>query len=167
MGKIEQAIQDIERVSREMIALVRQQPEPVIRWKPQEDVWSIMEILCHVEEAVPYWLEELKNTVSSPGREWGRGLQDEGRLAAVARAPERSLEDVLAGIEKGAALAREILGSLKDDDLTIEAPSRNPRFGTKPMAFIVDHLLVEHVEKHLGQIERNLRQYEAAQNDHQ
>jgi hypothetical protein len=38
-------------------------------------------------------------------------------------------------------------------------PSRNPRWDVKPAAFVMDHLLVEHVEKHLGQIRRNVRQF--------
>ncbi|MFC6604505.1 hypothetical protein ACFQDF_27915 [Ectobacillus funiculus] len=50
----------------------------------------------------------------------------------------------------------QTLNKLDEEKLVLEAPSRNPRFGTKPISFIVDHLLVEHVSKHLGQIERNL-----------
>ncbi|WP_318503144.1 hypothetical protein [Bacillus sp. T3] len=48
------------------------------------------------------------------------------------------------------------LTKLDEDFLKVEAPSRNPRFGMKPISFIVDHLLVEHVIKHYGQIQRNL-----------
>jgi hypothetical protein len=54
------------------------------------------------------------------------------------------------------------LSSLSEDDLNIESPSRNPRFGTKPMSFIVDHLLVEHLDTHLKQIRRNVQQYKEA-----
>jgi hypothetical protein len=50
----------------------------------------------------------------------------------------------------------EVLSSLTEEQLAIESPSRNPRFGTKPLSFIVDHLLVEHAAKHCGQIKRNL-----------
>jgi hypothetical protein len=39
--------------------------------------------------------------------------------------------------------------------------SRNPRWGVKPAGFIVDHLIVQHLEKHLGQIRRNVAQYQA------
>jgi fumarylpyruvate hydrolase len=48
---------------------------------------------------------------------------------------------------------------LSDADLDVEAPSKNPRWGVKPAQFIVDHLLIEHVEKHIGQIRRNVTQY--------
>ena len=42
---------------------------------------------------------------------------------------------------------------------TVEATSKNPRWGLKPASFVVDHLLVQHVEKHLGQIRRNITQF--------
>ena len=51
------------------------------------------------------------------------------------------------------------LSGLREEDLRQEAKSRNPRWGVKPAAFIVDDLLVHHVEKHLGQIRRNVAQY--------
>ena len=34
-----------------------------------------------------------------------------------------------------------------------------PSPAEKPASFVVDHLLVEHVEKHLGQIRRNVTQF--------
>ncbi len=53
------------------------------------------------------------------------------------------------------------LSKLNEETLKQGAPSRNPRFGIKPISFIVDHLLVEHIEKHYGQIQRNVSKYES------
>ncbi|MFD0616193.1 DinB family protein [Paenibacillus sp. GCM10027629] len=160
MSKTQHAIEEIERLSDQLMNQATGLSEAVLNWKPSEEAWSVMEILCHVEEAVPYWLKELECTVKSPGTEWGRGLQDEARLAAVASAGQRELADVMHGIVQGKQMAKEVLGSVRDEDLAIEASSRNPRFGIKPMAFIVSHLLIEHLQKHLNQIQRNLQQYE-------
>ena len=49
---------------------------------------------------------------------------------------------------------------MSDADLDVESASRNPRLGVKPAQFIVDDLLVQHVEKHLGQVRRNVSQYQ-------
>jgi fumarylpyruvate hydrolase len=49
---------------------------------------------------------------------------------------------------------------LCDAALDTEAPSRNPRWGVKPAQFVVDDLIVGHVEKHVGQIKRNLAQFQ-------
>jgi uncharacterized damage-inducible protein DinB len=160
MSKLQQAVTSIQLTIDSIVQYAEKLPKEIIYWKPDENAWSIIEILAHIEEATPYWLTELKQVVESPGIEWGRGLDHDGRLAAVAQAGQRSLEDVLAGIQVSKQKVKNVLLSLKDEDLTIESPSRNPRFGTKPMTFIVNHLLVEHLNQHLKQIQRNIQQYE-------
>jgi hypothetical protein len=54
------------------------------------------------------------------------------------------------------------LTTLTDADLAIEAASKNPRWGVKPAAFVVDDLLVHHVAKHQGQIRRNVARFAEA-----
>ncbi|MFD0693527.1 DinB family protein [Paenibacillus sp. GCM10027628] len=160
MNRRQTAIQEMERLTDQLIRETEGSSEAVLRWKPSEEAWSIMEILCHLDEAVPYWLKELERVVESPGMEWGRGLQHEGRLAAVASAQHRELDEIRQGILHNNQIAKSVLSSIRDEDLDIEAPSRNPRFGTKPMSFIVSHLLIEHLQTHLNQLKRNLQQYE-------
>jgi uncharacterized damage-inducible protein DinB len=155
---LNESIQSIKESVDEMARLAKQHPESVICWKPAEDKWSILEILCHMDEAIPYWLEEIRRLAVTPEAEWGRGLQDEARLNAVAQAEQRSLDDVLQDLAKSKQQIATVLGSLSDDQLAAESPSRNPRFGVKPLSFIIDHLLVEHATKHVGQIQRNLRE---------
>lgn len=157
---INESITSIQNITEQIVQVFEGLTDEVIRWKPAEDKWSIMEVLCHVEEAVPYWLREIQSLVQSPGSEWGRGLQHEGRLAAVAGAGNRSIKEVLEAITTSKGQVLEILGSLREEDLNKEAPSRNPRFGTKPLSFIIEHLLVEHQQTHLKQIYRNIRQFE-------
>jgi uncharacterized damage-inducible protein DinB len=157
---LNESITSIQNTTDQIMQVSEGLPDEVIRRKPSEDKWSIMEVLCHVEEAVPYWLREIQSLVQSPGSEWGRGLQHEGRLAAVAGAGNRSIKEVLERIAASKGQVQEILGSLREEDLNREAPSSNPRFGTKPLSFIIGHLLVEHQQTHLKQIERNIRQFE-------
>lgn len=162
MSELHDRIHAINQSINQIVEISKDLGEDVLRFKPAEDAWSIMEILCHVEEAAPYWLNELAQVMASPGIEWGRGLQHEGRLHAVAQAGQRTRDEVLQGIIASQQKVRDVLGPLTAEDLAVESPSRNPRFGTKPMTFIVDHLLVEHMEKHLHQIKRNLQHYEDA-----
>ncbi len=157
---MQEAIASIQESIDGIIQTVKGLSEEQIGFKPSEEAWSVQEVLVHVEEVIPYWLNEIERLRQSPGIEWGRGLQDPARLAAVAQAGQRSTADVLAKIEGMKDLVEGRLSALTEEELKREAPSRNPRFGTKPMRFIVDHLLVEHVAKHLGQIQRNLKQFE-------
>lgn len=153
------SIQSIHETIDEILNICKSLPEGIVTWKPDENKWSILEVLCHVEEATPYWLNEIERLIQNPGAEWGRGLQHEGRLAAVAQADKRQLDEVCEGIAKSKEKVRSVLSSLDEKDLAKEAPSRNPRFGTKPLQFIVDHLLVEHLITHLKQINRNIQQF--------
>lgn len=160
MSRIREAVSTLCRQIDQIVETTESLPHERVDWKPSDEAWSIMEVLCHVEEAVPYWVDEIQRVVQTPGTEWGRGLQDEARLAAVAAAGQRRIEDVVAGIRNTKQDVESKLGALKEQDLELTAPSRNPRFGTKPMTFVIDHLLIEHLEKHLGQIQRNLEQYQ-------
>jgi uncharacterized damage-inducible protein DinB len=153
-----ESIQSVHQSLEQIIDIAKGLSDDVLRWNPTEEEWSVMQILTHLEEAIPYWCDEIDQLLESPGKEWGRGLQHEGRLAAVSKekVDGTSLEDVLKGLEAVKARVEDTLTKLDEEKLAMEAPSRNPRFGTKPISFIVDHLIVEHVSKHLGQINRNL-----------
>jgi DinB superfamily len=134
-------------------------PADLIAWKPADDVWSVLEILCHVDEFIPFWTSQTVNVVRDPSREWGRDHTDTRRIDAVRAASTRSLADVARSIRASTADAVAALAALREPDFEIQAKSRNPRWGVKPAGFIADDLLVHHVEKHLGQIRRNVEQY--------
>src|SRR5687768_2130554 len=96
---IENKIDAILENTDKIIQTAKPLAEPLIRWKPASNEWSIMEVLCHVAEATPFWLNEIECWVKHPGAEWGRGLQHEGRLAAVQQADQQEIEEVLRQIE--------------------------------------------------------------------
>jgi uncharacterized damage-inducible protein DinB len=155
---INDSIQSIHQSLDQIIQTAEGLSNDVLRLNPTEEEWSVMQILTHVVEAIPYWLDEIEQLLEEPGKEWGRGLQHEGRLAAVSKSKvdSTSLSEVLKELEALKPQVEQTLTKLDEIKLAMVAPSRNPRFGTKPISFIVDHLLVEHANKHLGQIERNL-----------
>ena len=128
-----------------------------IRWNPSEEEWSIMQILSHLAEAIPYWLGEVKTVVDNPGSQWGRGLQDPARLAAVTDTDRLSVEDVINQVKELKQQVETTLNPLDEESLAQENPHRNfAKFGNKPVSFIVDHFIDEHLSGHLGQIKRNL-----------
>jgi uncharacterized damage-inducible protein DinB len=140
---------------------VTELPEGALRWKPAEDIWSITEILGHMEEAESYWAGEIQRVISNPGTEWGRNHQNDARLMAVAATSQRSTRDVIAGFGQAANAVVSVLRTLREKDLQIESPSRNPRWGVKSMSFVLDHLIVSHLRGHRDQITRNLNQFSA------
>jgi uncharacterized damage-inducible protein DinB len=141
-----------------IIETVKGLSEETIRWNPTEEEWSIMQILAHIVEAVPFWLDEITQLVQSPGKEWGRNHLHEPRLQAVtpATVDAISVAEIVQKLEDVKQQVKDGIGNLTAEQLAAEAPSKNPNFGTKPLSFIIDHLIDQHVNKHEGQIQRNL-----------
>jgi hypothetical protein len=156
---LEDSIHSFQELMTEISETVAGLPEDVLRWKPAEDAWSITEILGHVQEAMPYWAGEIHQVVANPGAEWGRNHQNESRLAAVAATSQRSTRDVVAGLGNAKNAVIAVLRTLRDKDLQIEGPSRNPHWEVKPMYFVLEHLIVSHLRGHRDQIRRNVDQF--------
>jgi len=137
-------------------------PPSAMRWKPADDVWSVMEILCHVAEFVPYWTGQAMQVAQRPGEQWGRTHTDTARIDAVAQADSRSPDELLDAIRAAVSRSAAAIHKMTDAELATEAVSRNSRWGRQPASFIIDHLVIEHLEKHAGQVRRNRTQFEAA-----
>ena len=149
----------LQTITDEMLAEVESLPPAIITWIPGEGVWSVMDILCHIREFVPFWTGETVRIVRFPGEQWGRDHTDTARLAAVTDTAANKLDGVLADIRRLVQRSVETLSGLSDADLSVEATSMNPRWGLRPASFVMDQLLVHHAEKHLGQIRRNVTQF--------
>lgn len=140
------------------IKVLEETEESVLYIKPSEKEWSGMQIVSHVLEAVDFWVVDLEALLIVPGAKWGRNHEHVRRLAAVD-------ETVVAGLKKEAAIkalqdliprVEESLGKVKEEDLVKTAPSYNPNFEGKPLSFLIDHLIVQHVVGHYGQLVRHL-----------
>ncbi len=152
----------LQTIADEILAEVERLPPAIITWIPGEGVWSVMDNLCHIREFVPFWTGETMRIVRHPDEQWGRDHTDTGRLAAVTGTAANTLEDVAADIRRLVRQSVETLSDLSVAELSVEATSKNPRWGRKPASFVVDQLLVHHAEKHLGQIRRNVTQFAQA-----
>lgn len=154
----ERRVQAVENSIQEMIDIVKDLSEDTIRWNPTPEEWSIMQIASHVVEAIPFWLEEIKKINENPSNDWGRGLQHEGRLHAVSEQylKNKSVDDVLKELEHVPIQVEEVVLPLTEEQLKVVAPAKNPNFEGKSVQFIVDNLVVKHVEGHVGQMKRNL-----------
>jgi hypothetical protein len=163
MEDIQTAAAKMKSIAEEILRQAGEMPEECIHWKPGPEVWTVMDNLCHIAEFVPYWTSQVEQVILHPDREWGRTHHDADRLAAVADTASCSLtrikDQLLSRVENSAATLRKYTPA----QFAVEAPSRNPRWGVKPASFIVEMLLVTHLENHLGQIRRNLAQYKQQQ----
>ncbi|MED3689086.1 DinB family protein [Peribacillus butanolivorans] len=151
------AIQSFQQSIDHILETTANLSEKTIRCNPTEEEWSIMQILSHIAEAIPYWLGEVETVVATPGSKWGRGLQDPARLAAVTDTEKLSVDEVLKQVDELKYKVESGLGKLDEETLSKESPHRNfAKFGNKPVSYIVDHFIDDHVSGHYDQIKRNL-----------
>lgn len=144
----------------EILSEVQRLPSALIHWVPAPGVWTVMDNLCHIREFVPFWTAETLRITTQPAELWGRDHTDKARLAAVSGTAAYSLDEVVADIRAAVRRSAGTLGALSDQDLGVEAASRNPRWGVKPAGFVIDELLVHHVAKHQAQIRRNIARFD-------
>jgi hypothetical protein len=156
------AADQLTKTAEEIVAEVQQLPADLIHWVPSAGVWTVMDNLCHIREFVPYWTAEALRIVRRSAEPWGRDHTDAARLAAVTNTAAYRLDEVLADIRETVRRSAETLKTLSDEDLAVQAASRNPRWGVKPASFVIDDLLVHHIAKHQGQIRRNVSQFNEA-----
>ena len=156
------AADQLTKTAHEILAEVERLPPELIHWVPAEGVWTVMDNLCHIREFIPFWTDEALRIVQRPSELWGRDMTHAGRLAAVTNTSAYRLEKVAADIRELVGRSAATLKTLTDEQLALEATSKNPRFGVKPASFVVEELLVHHIAKHQGQIRRNVSQFNAA-----
>jgi uncharacterized damage-inducible protein DinB len=163
VSRTKEAAAKLQSISDEILNEFRQLPKELIHWRPAADAWSAMDILCHIEEFVPYWTAQILAVTNRSAGEWGRTHVDPHRLTAVENTAARNVDEVEKHMRLSVQHSAGAIANLNDADLDIEAPSRNPRWGVKPAGFILDDLLLGHMSKHLGQIRRNAEQFREEQ----
>ena len=136
----------------EILSEVDSMPKDCIHWKPGPEIWTVMDNLCHIAEFVPYWTAQVEQVIQDPDKQWGRTHHDADRLAAVVDTSSRDLTGVKEQIRSSVARSESTLERFTPDQLAIQAPSRNAKWGLKPASFILDTLLVAHLKATCSQI---------------
>lgn len=141
-----------------IVEVLEKTDEEKLYIKPSETEWSVMQIISHVLEAVDFWVADLEALLIVPGGKWGRNHEHVRRLAAVSDTVVSQLkkEEAIEKLKNLVPVVEQALSKVKEEDLEKTAPSYNPKFDGKPLSFLVDHLIVDHVESHYGQIVRHL-----------
>ncbi|MBI0579273.1 DinB family protein [Neobacillus cucumis] len=142
----------------DIVAILKNTEEAALFIKPSENEWSAMQIVSHILEAVDFWVADLEALLVVPGAKWGRNHEHVRRLAAVNEeiVSRINKDDAINAMQSLVPKVEEALGKVKEEDLVKTAPSYNPNFDGKPLSFLVDHLIVQHVLGHYGQMVRHL-----------
>ena len=122
---------------------------------PVENEWTIMEILAHIVEIMPYWADEVARLVELPGQNFGRTMENPERIAAVRDHSHDSLAQIAAALPGSYARLNEVLASLKDSDLLLTGV--HPRRGTKTLDWFIEEFITKHLSDHIIQIKECLQ----------
>jgi len=117
---------------------------------PTENEWSIMESLAHIVELMPYWAGEVEKLVARPGQNFGRTMQDEGRLAALRIHGHDTLVQAREALPDSYSRLSEVLGGLQDSDLKLTG--RHIRYGEHTLEWFIHEFITEHVRNHVAQL---------------
>jgi uncharacterized damage-inducible protein DinB len=121
---------------------------------PAENEWTIMQILAHIVEFMPHWAEEIEKALAEPGCVFGRTPEDIGRLQGISEHEMDSLNKIKVALTGSYARLDEVLGKLQDSDL--ELIGKHVRYGEKSIGWLIDDLIVDHLNGHVEQIKSSL-----------
>jgi uncharacterized damage-inducible protein DinB len=151
--------QRLERVVAQLDSLLRQ-PEVAerLRTHPGEDEWSVMQILGHLAESVPYWLDNCHNLIVATGKPptFGRRLDAPERLVGVEIGATGEIDEWLPRVEGEIMAAAQAIRHMSPAERS--KIGLHIRDGEITVAQVIERFIVTHVEGHLAQIQAALRE---------
>jgi hypothetical protein len=118
---------------------------------PDENEWSITQSLAHIQEFLPYWAEEVEKLLAHPGQNFGRTMQDEGRLEALRVHGYDTLRQLKEALPGSYARLDDVLSRLQESDLELTA--RHVRFGEHTLEWFIDEFITGHLHGHVMQLQ--------------
>ncbi len=131
--------------------------------RPAGNEWTIIESLAHIVEFMPYWADEIEKLVAAPGHNFGRTMQDTGRLQAINEHGSDDLVQIRAALPGSYAHLKQVLSELKDSDLELtghhsrygdhlELTGHHSRYGDQTLAWFIEDFVTHHLTSHLEQL---------------
>ena len=150
--------QRLERVVAQLDNMLRQPEEAErLRTHPGKDEWSVMQILGHLAESVPYWLDNCRNLIAATGEPpvIGRGLVAPERLVGVELGATGELDELLPRVESEIRAAAQAIRRMSPAERS--KTGLHIRDGELTVAQVIERFIITHVEGHLAQIQAALR----------
>lgn len=142
----------------EQISAVLRRPDVAERLRdaPGEQGWSALQIVGHVIEMIPYWLDKCHVMIAAhQPPQFGRTPNAPERLAGVALGTSRDADELIGQLKQAVeAAAKDIRGMTEAERSKIGIHSSQ---GSMTVAGVVERLIVEHAEAHVGQVQEALK----------
>jgi hypothetical protein len=113
--------------------------------------WDRGQVLAHVAEMLPYWVEQAELVAAGDQVPFGRTRSDPRRVAAIERDRREDPSRLLDRVDDGLGVVVALLERLDDDALA--RSGRHQVLGEMTVAAIIDRFLVDHLEEHADQLD--------------
>jgi len=117
--------------------------------------WDRRQVLAHVAEMLPYWVEQVELVAAGDQVPFGRAKSNPERIAAIERDRREDPSRLLDRVDAGLGVVLALLDRL--DDGALARSGRHQTLGEMTVAGIVDRFLVDHLEEHADQLEARQR----------
>lgn len=150
----------VRRLHAELNETAKKVEPQALHFHPDENAWSVAQILAHVAEFENFFTTDVLRLRENPGSRFGRTMEHEERLQAVQLTGQETPEDLLGRVAESEQVTLSRLGELTDADLSVTGT--HPKFGEQTIEWELGHFITEHLEKHIGQLQRTHAAYHAA-----
>lgn len=147
----------LESVSEQLSSLLRQSEiAQRLRARPGENEWSVMQVLAHLVEMIPYWLGHCQTLAAADAPpQFGRTQESPERLAGVARGETRSLDQLMSELGDEVQAAARAIRRMTPDER--DRRGIHLKRGAMSVAEVIEMYIVAHAEEHLAQVRATLR----------
>lgn len=146
----------LERVDAQLAALL--QPAGVqerLRASPGENEWSAMQILGHLAEMIPFWMNQCRRSLAATGEPptFGRAPGSTERMAGVERGEKSDPDELLRTLHVEVLSAARAIRAMTPEQRSRQVHTREKEI---TIADAIEDFIVHHAEEHLAQIQAAL-----------
>ena len=154
----EMQAQRLERVYHQLNTLLHN-PDvaPRFHTAPGEDAWSALQILGHLVEMIPYWLDHCHRLIAETHEQpqFGRTLDAPERLAGVEAATTSDATQLLSRLQQVVETAAKDIRHMTEAER--HKTGRHVRQGTMTVAEVIEYFIIRHAEAHVIQVQEALK----------
>ena len=122
-----------------------------LRTAPGEQEWSALQIIGHMTEMIPYWLDACRRMIdAAEPPQFGRTLEAPERLAGVALGSTSAANELLSRLKQVIATAAGEIDAMEESERN--KTGIHVTQGSLTVADVVERLIVAHAEAHVHQV---------------
>jgi DinB family protein len=151
----------VETTVQQLVGEIEKLPSEVLYREPEPGEWPVMSTLAHLAELLPYWAHEAAELAASPGKHFGRSLDDPRRVGPIEQHRRDSIEAIVPRIREGLAECVQTLRAIRPEDWQVVG--QHATRGPMSVEQVVESFVCKHASEHASQIQETLKAIQSSQ----